>query len=279
MSAIEFTLASFSISVAAGLLGSMLGIGGGIIVVPALTQLLGVDMKYAVAASFIGVIATSNGAAASYVRQHLTNLRLAMVLEVATVAGALGGAYLGGIVSDRFLLVLFGCILGYAAFAMFIDRLRSKVQSPEQEDRLAGRLRLHGQYFDQSLNEHVNYRVIRVWFGLAVSMTAGIISGLLGVGGGILKVPAMHLGMRVPIKVSTATSNFMMGVTAAASAAVYFSRGQIVPLIAAPVGAGVLLGAVTGSRMLPKVKNAYVKMGFVAVLIAVAIRMFYKGLV
>lgn len=277
MDALAFTLAAFGISVAAGLLGSMLGIGGGIIVVPALTQLLGVEMKYAVAASFVGVIATSNGAAAAYVRQHLTNLRLAMLLEVATVAGALGGAYLAGFASERFLLVLFGCILGYAAVAMFVDRLRTRTQIP-REDALAARLRLHGRYFDPSMNGQVDYHVVRVWFGLAVGLFAGVISGLLGVGGGILKVPAMHLGMRVPIKVSTATSNFMMGVTAAASAAVYFSRGQIVPLIAAPVGAGVLLGAMTGSRLLPRVKNTYVKAGFVVVLIAVAARMLYKGL-
>jgi len=278
MSPLEFTLAAFAIAVSAGLVGSLLGIGGGIIIVPCLTLLLGVDMHLALGASFVGVVATSSGAAAAYVRDGLANLRLAMLLEVTTVFGALFGALLSSHVSARALQAVFGALLVYSAAAMFITQLRAKENAPIPEDAWARKLRLEGAYYDGTTKSMVPYRATRTWFGLVVSLVAGLISGLLAVGGGIIKVPAMHLGMRLPIKVCTATSNLMMGVTAAAGAAVYFSQGKVAPIIAAPVAVGVLGGATVGARFLPKVKSNWVRAGFTVLLVIVAIQMIRKSL-
>lgn len=277
MTPIEFTLISFVIAIAAGMLGSLLGLGGGIIVIPALTLLLKIDIRYAIGASIISVIATSSGAAAGYVRERMTNLRVAMLLEIFTTAGALTGAYLAGLISSRWLYILFGLIMGYSSLAMFRKRKAQEgdatISSP-----LADRLRLHGSYFDEAAGREIFYRVARVKLGLGLMYIAGIVSGLLGIGSGALKVPAMDLTMRLPIKVSTATSNFMMGVTAAASAGVYFMRGEINPFIAAPVAAGVLIGATAGSRLLGKLKSSTIRVIFVVVLIWVSVQMLLKGL-
>jgi uncharacterized protein len=272
---LTFTLSAFGAALLAGLVGSLLGVGGGIIVVPALTLLLGVDMTLAVAASLMGVIATSTGAGAAYVREHLVNLRVAMFLEVATVVGAAIGAVLAGVIPERWLFFAFGGVLAYAAFAMFMNQVKPKAQSAPP-DPLADRLRLHGDVRHPT-GESTPYCVSRSPLAFGIGALAGIVSGLLGVGGGILQVPAMHLGMRMPIKVSTATSNFMMGVTAAGSVGVYFSRGELNPFIAAPVAAGVLIGATTGSRLLPRVRNTYVLAGFVIVLVWTAYQMLRKG--
>ncbi len=277
MTPVEFTLISFVIAIAAGVLGSILGLGGGIIVIPALTLLLKIDIRYAIGASVISVIATSSGAAAAYVRERMTNLRVAMLLEIATTAGALTGAYLAGLISSRWLYILFGLIMGYSSLAMFRKRKEQEgdatISSP-----LADRLRLHGSYFDEAAGKEIFYRVARVKLGLGLMYIAGIVSGLLGIGSGALKVPAMDLAMRLPIKVSTATSNFMMGVTAAASAGVYFMRGEINPFIAAPVAAGVLIGATLGSRLLGKLKSSTIRIVFVVVLLWVSVQMLLKGL-
>ena len=275
MTPLLFSLVVLAASFAAGLLGSLLGLGGGIIVVPVLTLLLGIDIHYAIGASIICVIATSSGSAASYVEKHMTNLRVAMLLEVATAIGAVSGAFLAGALPPRWLHVLFGLILGYTAWAM--SRKRKVALEPPPPDPWADRLQLHGQFFDQLAGREVFYRVARVKVGLAVSYFAGIISGLLGVGGGVLKVPVMNLSMGIPLKVSTATSNFMIGVTAAASAAVYFMRGDILPFVAAPVAAGVLLGARTGSRMMGRMNTAVIRMIFVVVLVWTAVQMLLKG--
>lgn len=273
MSPLEFTAASFAIAVSAGLVGSLLGVGGGIIIVPGLTLLLGVDAHLAIGASMVGVVATSSGAAAAYVRDGLANLRLAMLLEVATVAGALVGALLANQVSNRALLIVFSALLVYSSAAMFITQIRAKSDKPAPDDPLARKLRIEGAYFDQSTQKLVQYRATRTWFGLIASLVAGLISGLLGVGGGIIKVPVMHLAMRLPIKVSTATSNLMMGVTAATGAAVFFSQGRVAPLIAAPVAAGVLIGATLGARFLPRIQSQWVRVGFTILMIAVATKM------
>jgi uncharacterized protein len=276
MSPIEFIGVVFTVSVAAGLLGSLLGLGGGIIVIPALTLLLHVDIRYAIGASIVSVIATSSGAAAAYVRERMTNLRVAMFLEIATTTGALTGAYVAGLISTRWLYLIFGVLMGYSALAMF--RKRHDVIGAVPTDGLADSLRLHGDYVDQATGEHVFYRVTHTRIGFALMYIAGLVSGLLGIGSGALKVPAMDLAMRLPIKVSTATSNFMIGVTAAASAGVYFARGDINPFIAAPVATGVLGGATLGSKLLGRIASNSIRLVFVAVLIIVSLEMFLKGL-
>ncbi|HEX2970761.1 MAG TPA: sulfite exporter TauE/SafE family protein, partial [Tepidisphaeraceae bacterium] len=270
------TLITFGISVGAGLLGSLLGLGGGIIVIPALTLLLHIDIRYAIGASIVSVIATSSGAAAAYVRERMTNLRAAMFLEVATTSGALTGAYTAGILSPRWLYIIFGAILTLSAVAML--RKRHDVSTRDvPADRLADRLRLHGRYYDEAAGQEIAYRVTHSPLGFALMYVAGMVSGLLGIGSGVLKVPAMDLAMRLPIKVSTATSNFMIGVTAAASAGVYFMRGDIDPFVAAPVAAGVLVGATLGSLLLGRLSSRLIRLVFVAVLLWVSAEMLLKG--
>jgi uncharacterized membrane protein YfcA len=279
MTPLTFTLAAFALSVIAGTLGSLLGLGGGIIVVPALTLLLHVDIRYAVGASIVSVIATSSGAAAAYVREHITNLRIAMLLETATTTGAISGSLLAGMVGGRWLYVLFGLLMAYSALAMLRNGGASHPRSADNftSDRLADRLQLHGEYYDRAERRHIAYRVRRTPLGLALMYAAGVVSGLLGIGSGALKVPAMDLAMGLPIKVSTATSNFMIGVTAAASAGVYFARGDVDPFVAAPVAAGVLIGATVGSRLLHKLHGAWLRLAFVAVLFWVSGEMLWKG--
>jgi uncharacterized protein len=272
---IAFVLIVFAISLAAGLLGALVGLGGGIIVVPALTLAMGIDIRYAIGASIVSVIATSSGAAASYVREHLTNLRAAMFLELATTSGAISGAFLAGIIGGRWLYILFGALLGYSAFAMLSRPPDST--NPVPPDPLADRLRLHGSYFDPATGKMHDYRVGRSKFGLFLMYLAGAVSGLLGIGSGALKVPAMDLAMGIPMKVSTATSNFMIGVTAAASAGVYFSRGDIDPFVAGPVATGVVLGAFAGSRLLTRISARRLQLLFVVVLVAISLQMLYRG--
>lgn len=271
-----FVTVVFAISAAAGLLGSLLGLGGGLILVPVLTLLLKVDIRYAVGASIVSVIATSSGAAAAYVRDRLANLRVAMFLEMATTAGALTGAFLAGAVGGRGLYLVFGSVMGYSALAM-LRKLGARADAPVPPDALADRLEMHGSYFDEATGREVDYRVTRPLTGLALMYAAGTVSGLLGIGSGALKVPAMDLAMRLPLKVSTATSNFMIGVTAAASAGVYFARGDIDPFIASPVCLGVTLGAFAGSRYLTKLRGGGLRALFVAVLLWVAFEMLRKG--
>ncbi len=270
-----FVIVVAAISVVAGFLGALLGLGGGIIIVPTLTLLLGVDIRLAIGASIVSVIATSSGAAAAYVRDRMANIRVAMFLELGTAAGAITGAYLAGILNPRFLFILFGLILAYSAFAMLRGR-----KSTEQEIEVgpwARVLKLKSSYFDDAVGEEIVYQPVRARIGLALMYFAGVISGLLGIGSGSLKVPAMDLAMELPIKVSTATSNFMIGVTAAASAGVYFSRGQIDPFIAGPVAIGVMGGAFIGSHTLGRISSRSVRFTFVVVLTIIAAQMLFKG--
>lgn len=275
MTPLVFTLLIALISVSAGLLGSLVGVGGGIIAVPALTLLMGVDIRSAIAASIVAVIATSSGAASGYVRQRLTNLRLAMLLETATAAGALCGAFLAAAVSGRWLYLLFGLVLVYTAWSM--SRKPPHASRALPADPWADRLKLHTSYFDKALNREIAYRVSRTKWGLAVSYAAGVLSGLLGIGGGVLKVPVMNLAMGIPLKVCTATSNFMIGVTAATGAAVYFTRGDVQPFIAAPVAVGVLLGAKLGSRLLGRLHSRWIRLAFVVVLLVSSVQMLSKA--
>jgi uncharacterized membrane protein YfcA len=276
MTPLEFVLLAAGISLVAGFLGSILGLGGGIIVIPALTLWLRIDIRYAIGASILSVIATSSGAAASYVRERLANIRVALVLELATTTGALSGAYLAGRLAGRWLYFIFGAVMTYSAVMMFRKRTRDR-QGPSRPAPWADRLRLHGSYFDEQLGKEVAYRVSSTRVGLALMYVAGVISGLLGIGSGALKVPAMDLAMGLPIKVSAATSNFMIGVTAAASAGVYFARGDIDPFVAAPVAVGVLLGAVLGARTLGQLKGSTIRVVFVLVLLWMAGQMLLRG--
>jgi hypothetical protein len=277
MTPLGFTFCTFGLSIVAGLLGSLLGLGGGIIVIPCLTLLLHIDIHYAIGASIVSVIATSSGAAASYVKEHMSNIRLSMVLEMATTLGALSGAYLAGVLQGKWLYIIFAVVMGYAAVEM-LRNTKNREKKPLPPDYWADKLDLHGEYFDQAENRQIEYRVARTKLGLLFSYFAGIISGLLGIGGGAIKVPTMNLIMGVPIKVATATSNFMIGVTAAASAGVYFMRGDIDPFIAAPVAAGVLLGSTGGSRLLGRIHSTYIRLAFVAVLFYICWEMLRKGL-
>jgi len=277
MTPLAFTLLLFLISITAGVVGSLLGLGGGIIVIPALTLLFKIDIRYAIGASIVSVIATSSGAAAAYVRERLTNLRVAMVLEVATTTGALTGASIAGLIDGRWLYLVFGLVMGYSSLMMFRNR-HDATLVPIKTSRWADALRLHGEYFDPALGRKVAYRVANTRIGLALMYVAGVVSGLLGIGSGALKVPAMDLAMRLPIKVSTATSNFMIGVTAAASAGVYFVRGDIDPFVAAPVATGVLVGATIGSRLLGRLQGTTVRRFFVVVLLVVSAEMLWRGI-
>jgi uncharacterized membrane protein YfcA len=279
MTPLQFALFVFAISVFAGALGSLLGLGGGIIVVPALTLLFHIDIRYAIGASIVAVIATSSGAAAAYVRDRLANLRVAMVLELATTSGALSGAYVAGLLNTRWLYVIFGLVMGYSSILMYRKGSNGDVETINTKRApWADFLRLHSSYYDKALGREIVYRVVSTRIGLGWMYLAGAISGLLGIGSGVLKVSAMDLAMRMPIKVSTATSNFMIGVTAAASAGVYFMRGDIDPFIAGPVAVGVLLGAMLGSALLPKLQSSTIRFVFVLVIIWISAQMLYRGL-
>jgi uncharacterized membrane protein YfcA len=269
---LSFTLLVFGASLGAGFFGSLLGLGGGIIVVPVLTFLFHVDIRYAIGASIVSVIATSSGAAAAYVRERLANLRVAMFLEVATVSGALTGAFLAGVLGGRWLTLFFGTAVIGSALGMLRGHAWSDGRPP-RADAWADRLRLHGTYWDASAGSEIPYEVQGTRAGLALMYVAGAASGLLGIGAGALKVPALDLAMRLPIKASSATSNLMIGVTAAASAGVYFARGDIDPFVAAPVAAGVLLGALAGSRLLPRIQGRVIRFAFVLVLLWIGAQM------
>jgi len=271
-----FVLVVFGVALVAGFAGSLLGLGGGLIVIPALTLLLHIDIRLAIGASIISVIATSSGAAAAYVREHLANIRVAMFLELGTTLGAITGAYLAGHVHPRWLYVLFGGMLGYSAAAML--RHKHLTARPAPTDRLSQFLRLSGTYHDEALGYAIDYPVHRPVLGLGLMYLAGTVSGLLGIGSGALKVPAMDLGMGLPMKVSSATSNLMIGVTAAASAGLYFARGQIDPFIAAPVALGVLGGALAGSRFLTRIHSDRLRRVFVVVLLVISLQMIVKGI-
>lgn len=277
MTPLEFMLVEFAISVAAGVFGAMLGLGGGIIVVPALTLLLGIDIRYAIGASIVSVIATSSGAGAVYVKERLTNIRIAMLLETATTTGAIAGAAIAGLVAGRWLYLIFGLALAWAAFEMWrTPRHHAGRVSPP--DRLADRLHLEGSYYDQARGETITYKASHTPWGMALACVGGVTSGLLGIGGGMIKVPAMNLVLGIPFKVATATSNFMIGVTAAASASVYFYRGDINPYIAAPVAIGVLVGALLGSLLLNRIRARLLRGVFTAILVFIALEMVWRSL-
>jgi len=260
-------------SFGAGLLGSLTGLGGGIVIVPMLTLLFHVDLRYAIGASLISVIATSSGAAAAYVREGYTNVRIGMLLEVATTIGALAGAYLSGVVSTGAIAVVFALVLLYSAYRS--AKPLAEHVSTEHADPVAVRLRLNGTY--PTPQGRKAYVVRHVRSGFSLMFGAGVLSGLLGIGSGAVKVLAMDQIMGLPFKVSTTTSNFMIGVTAAASAGVYLHRGYIDPALALPVMLGVLGGALLGSRVLPGARVRTLRLVFSIVVVFLALEMLYKG--
>ena len=267
----------FAVSVVAGLIGALAGVGGGILVIPALTFGFGVDIRMAVGASIVSVIATSSGAAAAYVRERMTDMRVGMFLELATTTGAVCGALLAAVVAPAFLYVLLGVILLGSA-AMQVARMSEESPPIDSPSPLAARLRLESSYPDRRLGREIPYSARRIPLGFVLMWLAGLVSGLLGIGSGVLKVLAMDGAMRLPMKVSSATSNFMIGVTAAASAGIYLGRGDVDPQIAAPVALGVLTGALIGARLLHRISNRSVRLVFLPVLVAVGLETIGRGL-
>jgi len=266
----------FAVSVAASALGGMLGMASGIFIVPILTMFGHIEIHTAIGASLISVIACSCGGAPRLLRSRLTNVRLAIVLETATTMGALTGVLLAGILPIPFLYFLFAAILFLSAQQMLArrrDPSPATIPAPDRPWIVA--LRLDSSYPDRELGREVSYRVHRVPLGLILMFGAGLISALLGIGSGVLKIPAMDTAMRLPIKVSSATSNFMIGVTAAASAGAYFMRGNIVTAVAGPVALGSVLGAIVGARVLTIVSNDRLRFLFVIVLVALGIQMLF----
>jgi uncharacterized protein len=268
------------VSLAAGLLGGMLGMAAGIFIVPALTLLFGLDIRHAVGASLVSVIGCSCGSAAGAMENRLTNVRLAILLEIGTTLGALTGVALGGVFPESALYLLFAAILAVSAHQMFRRRKAAGsaggIEFPP--DRWADRLRLNSSYPEPATQQEVAYGVSRVGLGLFLMYAAGAVSSLLGIGSGVLKVPAMDSALRLPIKVSSATSNFMIGVTAAASAGVYLSRGYVDPGLAMPVMLGATLGSMLGARQLAGTKTQILRVVFGLVVAALALEMIYSGL-
>jgi uncharacterized protein len=260
----------FLIAVASSALGGALGMASGIFIVPILT-VLGVDVHIAIGTSIISVIACSCGSAASFLKQRLTNVRLAVVLETATTLGAASGVLLSGAISVPVLYAIFAAVLLVSAWQMLMRR--GAARDAPYGKRVDGWVRrLDSVYPDRAAGD-VAYRVERLPAGLALMYGAGLLSALLGIGSGVLKIPAMDSALRLPIKVSSATSNFMIGVTAAASAGAYFMRGEIIPDIAGPVALGSVIGALLGARLLAFISPKVLRLIFVAVLLALAIQM------
>ena len=266
----------FLVSIVAGFVGALFGLGGGVLIIPFLTLVEGVPVPLAVGASIVSVVATSSASAATYVQDHLTNLRLGMFLEIGTVAGAITGAFVSVFLPASDLFILFGIILLYATIVMIRARgidFPANVR-PDKTSRI---LALGSQYEDHSLNRVVKYEVTRTPLTVFIGYFAGIVSGLLGVGGGVINVPTMNLVSKVPVKVASATSNFMIGVTAAASASVYLLRGDVHPLLAAPLIIGVAGGALLGTRVLKVTPPTRVKVAFGILLAAISLLMILKG--
>ena len=275
------------ISVAAGFIGSLVGIGGGILIVPVLTILYGVPIEFAIGASIVSVIATSSGSASAYVKDKITNLRVGMFLEIATTTGAVVGA-----ITTIFLIksglswivfIVFGTVLVFSSYDLYRkakkEKRLSKADINVTPNRLGDRLDLKGEYYDNVLKEQIKYEATQVPGGLGVMFCAGLISGLLGIGSGALKVLGMDTLMKLPFKVSTTTSNFMIGVTAAASTGIFYIGGFVNPILAGPVAIGVVLGSFFGTKVLVRSKPSATRIVFIFVLIALGIEMLQRGIV
>ena len=277
MTAFVFLLEILGASFAGGILGSIAGVGGGVVIVPVLTIFMGMDIRYAIGASIVSVIATSSGAGSVYVKDRITNIRIAMFLEVATALGAIiGAALLAPHLPTSWLSVLFGITL-LTSLIPILRKFGEELPEGVVDDDLARRLRLDGSYFDKRLNREVTYHVTGIPLASAYMFAAGIISGLLGIGAGVVKVLAHEIAMKVPSKVSTATSNFMIGVTAAAASGVYLNRGLVLPFVVAPVATGVLVGAFGGTKLMERMSNNLIRQVFAVVLALIGGQMLLRG--
>ena len=270
------------IAVLAGFLGSLVGLGGGIIITPALTILFGFDIKYAIGASIVAVIATSSGSAIAFVKDHVSNMRVGMLLEVFTTAGGVVGALMAGVFSSKLLYIFFSLILLNSFYGMLKKTgLITKAKKEEEiveNDKYAEKYKLNSSYYDKAIDKTINYNVTNVPQGSLVMFGAGFASGLLGIGSGAFKVVALDTYMKLPIKVSTATSNFMMGVTATASALIYFFNGTINPAVAAPIAIGTLIGSRTGAKVMQRLDAKYIRYIFLPILLFTIINMLLKGM-
>jgi uncharacterized protein len=273
MNNLEFSLLVASCSLVAGFLGALTGLGGGVVLVPLLTVLFHVDIRYAIGASLVSVIATSSGAAAAYVKEGFTNIRIGMFLEIATTLGALLGAFVALIVPTPAIAIVFGTVLLYSAYLS--GRPQPVVPVDDCPDPLATRLKMNGTY--PSLDGPRSYYVHHVPAGFSLMFGAGALSGLLGIGSGAVKVLAMDQAMKIPFKVSTTTSNLMIGVTAAASAGVYLRRGYLDPALAMPVTLGVLAGSLIGTQVLVNTRTQRLRLVFSVVIVLLGLEMLYKG--
>jgi len=274
MTVLTFTLILLLGAYAAGLLGSLTGLGGGVVVIPLLTLCFGVDFHYAVGAALVSSIATSSGSGSAYVREGITNIRLGMLLEIATTIGAVCGALVAVYLNSSVIAVIFGIVL---LFTAAMQQRRKSEHIGVKGSEMARRLKLYGTYPTKDGTVR-SYELKHVGGGFGVMWIAGVLSGILGIGSGVLKVLAMDSLMKVPFKVSTTTSNFMMGVTAVASAVVYIQRGNIEPGLACPVLIGVLFGALTGARLLKTMNVRVLRQIFCVAIVLVAINMIYQGI-
>ncbi len=269
-----FTILLFAGAILAGFIGSLTGLGGGVVIIPLLTLGFGVDIRYAVGAALVTSIATSSGAAAAYIKEGITNVRIGMFLEIATTTGAVAGAIIAIYLDKKFIAILFGIVLIFSAIRNF--QKKETGESFTKSSKLSDRLKLNGSYpTEQGI---VKYKVTNVVAGYWLMTLAGIISGILGIGSGALKVLAMDTAMKIPFKVSTTTSNFMVGVTAAASAVIYLQRGYIDPGLAMPIITGVIIGSFGGSKILPKANVKNLRLLFSIVIFLLAILMMYNGI-
>jgi uncharacterized membrane protein YfcA len=264
------------ISIVAGFVGAMSGMGGGVILIPAMT-LFGLDIKHAIAVSAVSVIATSSGSAAAYVRDRITNLKVGMFLEMFTIVGAMLGAALTLAARQNVLFIAFGLVLMASWVAMFLDR-HHEWRPPARQDRFSHWLELDGSYYDQSAGRTITYHARRAYFGAPMMFGAGVIAGMLGIGAGALKVLIHDLVMGLPPKVSTTTSNLIIGVTALAGTSVYLAAGVIDPGLVAPVMLGILLGAFLGTKLLVRLSNRSVRQFFLGVLLLLGIEMLVRGI-
>jgi uncharacterized protein len=271
---LSLTAIVFCVGVLAGLVGSLTGLGGSIVITPFLTLLLGVDIHYAIGAALVSVIATSSGAAAAYVKEGFSNIRLGMFMEIATTTGAVLGAFMALRVPTAAIAVIFGLVLLYSASTSLWSH--DDTGAPDHEDRVGRLLELDSTY--PTANGPKAYHVHHVVTGSTVMFGAGILSGLLGIGSGAFKVIALDQAMRVPFKASTTTSNFMIGVTAAASVGLYLKRGYIDPGLGMPVVLGVLAGSFVGARVLPRIKTRVLRHVFSVVIAVLSLEMIYQGL-
>jgi uncharacterized protein len=269
---IEFELLILLASVAAGAFGALVGVGGGLILVPLLTIVFGVDIKVAVAASLLGVIAVSTTASSAYLARGWVDRRLGLLLLVATSIGGILGGYIAGLLDGRVVAGIFGVVLLFVALQM--ARRRSHVPPPANV--APGRHEFDSSYFEPTTGEEVHYRARRVGVGGLISIGAGALSGLLGIGGGVVNVPTMNVLMGIPIRVATSTSTYMLGATAVASALLYYSRGEIDGLLAAPVVVGMLVGARSGAQLAPRVPTRALQLVFGLIAIVFAAQMLLR---